>query len=153
MNEESFNRYGLTAGYRPEQKNEWRRGERQPPLIYTIRQTILETKPGCASASAPSASTATNPLHAKAARPRACRPTMTHADVLHWVRKGLGRHIVPQVYWNIGHQAADYAGAHALVGKHTPQKKAQLTSASTQLARWTAVSSRRSRPQPTEQQW
>jgi len=49
-----------------------------------------------------------------------------HADVLHWVRKGWVDYIVPQIYWNIGHQAADYAELTHWWGKHTPQKKAQL---------------------------
>ncbi|KAF4411117.1 MULTISPECIES: glycoside hydrolase family 10 protein [Streptomyces] len=32
-----------------------------------------------------------------------------HADTRKWVREGWLDHIVPQVYWNIGFQAADYA--------------------------------------------
>ena len=42
------------------------------------------------------------------------------------MRKGWVDYIVPQVYWNIGHQAADYAELTHWWGKHTPQKKAQL---------------------------
>ena len=42
------------------------------------------------------------------------------------MRKGWVDYIVPQIYWNIGHQAADYAELTHWWGKHTPQKKAQL---------------------------
>lgn len=124
--EESFSRYGLTAGYRPEQKNEWRR-ENVNRLIYTIRQTILETKPWVRFGISPFG------IYRNQASSREGSKTSglqtyddLHADVLHWVRKGWVDYIVPQVYWNIGHQAADYAELTHWWGKHTPQKKAQL---------------------------
>jgi len=33
----------------------------------------------------------------------------TYADTLTWVREGLVDYVVPQIYWEIGHPAADYA--------------------------------------------
>ena len=124
--EESFSRYGLTAGYRPEQKNEWRR-ENVNRLIYTIRQTILETKPWVRFGISPFG------IYRNEASSREGSKTSglqtyddLYADVLHWVRKGWVDYIVPQIYWNIGHQAADYAELTHWWGKHTPQKKAQL---------------------------
>lgn len=31
-----------------------------------------------------------------------------YADVLHWVKQGWIDYTIPQLYWEIGHQAADY---------------------------------------------
>jgi uncharacterized lipoprotein YddW (UPF0748 family) len=51
----------------------------------------------------------------KAADPRGSATTgtqsydSTYADSLTWVREGWVDYIVPQVYWEIGHPAADYA--------------------------------------------
>ena len=39
-----------------------------------------------------------------------------YADTRKWVREGWIDYIVPQLYWNIGFAAADYAKLRALVG-------------------------------------
>ena len=124
--EESFSRYGLTAGYTPEQKDEWRR-ENVNHLIFSIRETLLATKPWVRFGVSPFGiyrNEASSSIGSKTAGLQTYDDL--HADVLHWVQKGWVDYIIPQVYWNIGHQVADYAELTQWWGKHIPQKKAQL---------------------------
>lgn len=121
--EESFSRFGLPAGYRPEQKERWRR-ENVNQLIYTVRQTILETKPWVRFGVSPFGiyrnqkswdfGSKTSGLQAY---------DDLSADVLHWAREGWIDYVIPQVYWNEGFQVADYRELTSWWGKTLPKKK------------------------------
>ena len=38
-----------------------------------------------------------------------------YADILLWMKKGWVDYVAPQLYWEIGHKLADYAGTDRLV--------------------------------------
>ena len=102
---------------------------------------------GCASVSAPSVSTATKPLHAKAARPRACRPMMTCTltSCTGCVRAGSTTSSLRSTGISVIRLPTTLSSRTG--GASTPlRRRHSSTSVSTLLARWTAVSSRRSSP-------
>ena len=121
--DESFSRYGLSTGYEPDQKDRWRRTNVNQ-LIYTIRQTLLETKPWVRFGISPfgiyrnqgswSRGSKTNGLQAY---------DDLSADVLHWAKEGWIDYVIPQIYWNQGFKVADYAEVTTWWGKHLPKKK------------------------------
>ena len=49
-----------------------------------------------------------------------------NADILHWAKEGWIDYVIPQVYWNIGHQVADYEELTHWWDRHIPHKKTQL---------------------------
>lgn len=124
--EDSFSRFGLPAGYRPETKDDWRR-ENVNHLIYSVRQTILETKPWVRFGISPFGiyrNESSYRLGSKTSGMQAYDDL--YADVLHWVRSRWVDYIVPQIYWNIGHPQADYFELTRWWGEHVPPTKAQL---------------------------
>lgn len=90
-------------------RGDWRR-ENVNRLIKQLHETVRETKPWLkfgvspfgiyrnASAEVPEGS-ATNGLQAY---------DELYADVLLWINEGWVDYCIPQVYWEIGHKAADY---------------------------------------------
>lgn len=107
----SFNTYGRLQGYDYNQRDEWRRNNVNM-LIQDIKMTIASIKPWVRFGISPfgiyrnKVSTAdgsgsdTNGLQ---------NYDNLYADVKLWVKKGWIDYNIPQVYWEIGHKAADYA--------------------------------------------
>lgn len=106
--EETFSSYGLTSGYRPEEKAEWRRNNVNV-LIHDVRQMLIRTKPWVRFGISPfgiyrnissdSRGSETNGLQ---------NYDDLYADVVHWANEGWVDYVAPQIYWNIGHKVADH---------------------------------------------
>ena len=102
--EASFARYG--GGF--SNKNDWRRSNVNV-LIQKIHETVRELKPWVKFGISPFGiyrnqksdplGSATNGLQ---------NYDNLYADVLLWARKGWVDYNIPQLYWEIGHKAADY---------------------------------------------
>ena len=107
----SFERYGKQKGYTEATRGDWRR-DNVNQLIKEIKTTILQTKPWVRFGISPfgiyrnkkstpdGSGSETNGLQ---------NYDDLYADVLLWVRNGWIDYNIPQIYWEIGHTAADYA--------------------------------------------
>lgn len=108
--DDSFRKYGLNKGYTSAQRGDWRR-ENVNTLIRELKRTILLTKPWVRFGISPfgiyrnkkstpdGSGSNTNGLQ---------NYDDLYADVLHWVKEGWIDYNMPQIYWEIGHPAADY---------------------------------------------
>lgn len=108
--EAAFQQYGVPAGFKGEKDN-WRRSNVNS-LIREIHQTIQETKPWVKFGISPfgiyrnrknaldGIGSDTNGLQ--------CYDQL-YADVLLWIRNKWIDYCIPQLYWEIGNKAADYA--------------------------------------------
>ena len=108
--ENSFRRYAPQQGFSSNQIDDWRRNNVNQ-LIEQIRHTIVSTKPWIRFGISPfgiyrnkkstpdGSGSDTNGLQ---------NYDDLYADVLLWMQKGWIDYCIPQVYWEIGHQAADY---------------------------------------------
>lgn len=106
----SFRTYGLAKGYTEAQRADWRR-ENVNQLIRELKRTILLTKPWVRLGISPfgiyrnkkstpdGSGSRTNGLQ---------NYDDLYADILRWVREGWIDYNMPQIYWEIGHPAADY---------------------------------------------
>lgn len=106
----SFRKYGLNKGYTNAQRGDWRR-ENVNTLIRELKRTILLSKPWVRFGISPfgiyrnkkstsdGSGSETNGLQ---------NYDDLYADVLHWVKEGWIDYNMPQIYWEIGHPAADY---------------------------------------------
>ncbi len=104
----SFRRYN--RGYTEDRRDDWRR-DNVNLLISELKRTILLAKPWVRFGISPfgiyrnkkstpdGSGSETNGLQ---------NYDDLYADVLHWVREGWIDYNIPQVYWEIGHAAADY---------------------------------------------
>jgi uncharacterized lipoprotein YddW (UPF0748 family) len=138
----SFNRFGKEAGFTEETRGDWRR-QNVNSLIREMYEAIHAVKPWVRfgispfgiyrnAGSTPDASGSfTNGLQSY---------DDLYTDVLLWAREGWIDYVIPQLYWEIGHQAADYAnlvnwwnnhseGRHLYVGQDVARtmKAGQLT--------------------------
>lgn len=108
--DDSFQQYGLNKGYTEAQRNDWRR-ENVNQLIRELKRTILLVKPWVRFGISPfgiyrnkkstpdGSGSQTNGLQ---------NFDDLYADILLWVKQGWIDYNMPQIYWEIGHQAADY---------------------------------------------
>jgi uncharacterized lipoprotein YddW (UPF0748 family) len=108
--EDSFNTYAARQGFTSNQTGDWRRNNVNL-LIEQIKQTIILTKPWVRFGISPfgiyrnkkntpdGSGSNTNGLQ---------NYDDLYADVLLWTKKGWVDYCVPQIYWEIGHPAADY---------------------------------------------
>jgi len=108
--EESFERYGRGKGLKYNQLGDWRR-DNVNKLIEKIKYTILTTKPWVRFGISPfgiyrnkkntpdGSGSETNGLQ---------NYDDLYADVLLWTKNAWVDYIIPQIYWEIGHPAADY---------------------------------------------
>jgi len=108
--DDSFNRYASSQGFKPNQLGDWRRNNVNM-LIEDIKHTIVLTKPWVRFGISPfgiyrnkkntpdGSGSDTNGLQ---------NYDDLYADVLLWAKKGWIDYLVPQIYWEIGHSAADY---------------------------------------------
>ena len=104
----SFRTYG--KGYKPEERDEWRR-ENVNKLIRELKHTIVTTKEWVRFGISPfgiyrnkkstpdGSGSNTNGLQ---------NYDNLYADVTLWVKKKWIDYNIPQIYWEIGHPAADY---------------------------------------------
>lgn len=116
----SFQRYGLSKGYTQERRSDWRR-ENVNLLISELKRTILLVKPWVRFGISPfgiyrnvkstpdGSGSETNGLQ---------NYDDLYADALHWVRQGWIDYNMPQVYWEMGHTAADYTTLAHWWNKH-----------------------------------
>jgi uncharacterized lipoprotein YddW (UPF0748 family) len=104
----SFERYGRSNGYGPEERDEWRR-ENVNQLIWMLRQTIRETKPWVRLGISPFGIYRNEGKGRKGSRTNGLQNyDDLYADVLLWMQKGWIDYCAPQIYWEIGHPSADY---------------------------------------------
>jgi uncharacterized lipoprotein YddW (UPF0748 family) len=108
--ESSFNTYARKQGFAANQISDWRRNN-VDLLIEQIKHTIVLTKPWVRFGVSPfgiyrnkkntpdGSGSETNGLQ---------NYDELYADILLWVKKGWIDYCVPQLYWEIGHKAADY---------------------------------------------
>ena len=142
--DKSFQKYGLNKGYKVSQRAEWRR-ENVNKLIREIKRTILLSKPWVRFGISPfgiyrnkkstpdGSGSNTNGLQ---------NYDDLYADVARWVKEGWIDYNIPQIYWEIGHPAADYItliqwwnknatreGTHLYIGQNVARtmKADQLT--------------------------
>lgn len=108
--DKSFAKYGRPKGYGQAQRGDWRR-ENVNQLIRELKRTILLTKPWVRFGISPfgiyrnkkstpdGSGSETNGLQ---------NYDDLYADILYWIRQGWIDYTMPQIYWEIGHPAADY---------------------------------------------
>lgn len=108
--DKSFRKYGLNKGYKESQRADWRR-ENVNILISELKRTILLAKPWVRFGISPfgiyrnkkstpdGSGSNTNGLQ---------NYDDLYADITHWVKQGWIDYNIPQIYWEIGHSAADY---------------------------------------------
>ena len=100
----SFHAYG--AGYTS--RNDWRRNNVNL-LIEELSQTIKEIKPWVKFGISPFGIYRNQKNDPKGSNTRGLQNyDDLYADVLLWVNKGWIDYNIPQIYWEIGHKAADY---------------------------------------------
>ena len=122
--DKSFQKYGLNKGYKVSQRAEWRR-ENVNKLIREIKRTILLSKPWVRFGISPfgiyrnkkstpdGSGSNTNGLQ---------NYDDLYADVARWVKEGWIDYNIPQIYWEIGHPAADYETLVKWWAKHTENR-------------------------------
>ena len=118
--ENSFQTYGIPKGYAPENKDDWRR-ENVNRLIQALKHTIASTKPWVRFGISPfgiyrnkkntpdGSGSNTNGLQ---------NYDNLYADITLWVKKKWIDYNIPQIYWEIGHPAADYITLARCWDKH-----------------------------------
>jgi len=106
----SFQKYGRSKGYTNAQRGDWRR-ENVNILISELKRTILLAKPWVRFGISPfgiyrnkkstpdGSGSETNGLQ---------NYDDLYADITYWVKQGWIDYNIPQIYWEIGHTAADY---------------------------------------------
>lgn len=108
--DESFRKYGLAKGYTESGRNDWRR-ENVNQLIRELKRTILLTKPWVRFGISPFGiyrNQKSTPDQSGSATNGLQNYDDLYADILLWVREGWIDYNMPQIYWEIGHPAADY---------------------------------------------
>lgn len=107
---QSFNTYGRQQGYTSNQLGDWRRNNVNM-LIKEVKETIVKTKPWVRFGISPFGI-----YRNKRSTPDGSGSNTTglqnyddlYADVKLWVKNGWIDYNMPQIYWEIGHTAADY---------------------------------------------
>lgn len=104
----SFQMYGATQGFSPSQRDDWRRNNVNL-LIQQIKLTIAGSKPWVRFGISPFGI-----YRNKRSDPNGSETNGLqnyddlYADIKLWVEKGWIDYNLPQLYWEIGHRAADY---------------------------------------------
>jgi hypothetical protein len=126
VDEATFEKYGLRAGYYPEEKDRWRR-DNVDRLISEVRKTILNLKPWVRFGVSPFGIYRNETSDPKGSRTSGLQTyDDLHADVLYWCDKGWIDYVIPQIYWNIGNPVADYYELVEWWGKQLRKSKVQL---------------------------
>jgi len=106
----SFRKYGLTKGYTEKQRNDWRR-ENVNLLVSELKRTILLVKPWVRFGISPFGiyrNKKSTPDQSGSETNGLQNYDDLYADILLWVKQGWIDYNMPQLYWEIGHTAADY---------------------------------------------
>lgn len=104
----SFQQYGLNKGYKPSQRNDWRRNNVNT-LIHEIKQTILLSKPWVRFGISPFGIYRNKKNDPNGSNTNGLQNyDDLYADILYWIKQGWIDYSIPQIYWEIGHPAADY---------------------------------------------
>ena len=103
----SFQKYGNE--YYPNKLNDWRRNNINT-FIKQIKNTLDSINPQLLFGVSPFGVWRNFRDDSKGSMTQAGVTTYDHlyADALHWIRNGLVDYLSPQIYWEIGHPAADY---------------------------------------------
>ncbi|MDR0428878.1 MAG: family 10 glycosylhydrolase [Tannerellaceae bacterium] len=108
--DKSFEKYGIPKGFTEATRGDWRR-QNVNTLIHELSQTIKNVKPWVRFGISPfgiyrnkkntpdGSGSETNGLQ---------NYDDLYADILYWVEQGWIDYNLPQLYWEIGHSAADY---------------------------------------------
>ena len=124
--EATFRRFGLPAGYQPEERAQWRR-DNVDRLIAETRRAILETKPWVRFGVSPFGIYRNSSNDPKGSKTSGLQNyDDLYADGLRWKDKGWVDYIIPQIYWNIGHPVADYWELVSWWGRHLQHSPTQL---------------------------
>ncbi|MDR3261449.1 MAG: family 10 glycosylhydrolase [Tannerella sp.] len=105
---QSFEKYGRSNGYTPEQRDDWRR-DNVNRLIWMLKQTIQDAKPWVRLGISPFGIYHNRSNGEKGSRTNGLQNyDDLYADVLLWMKNGWIDYCTPQIYWEIGHPSADY---------------------------------------------
>lgn len=103
-------------------KGDWRR-DNVNRLIWQMHKTVRETKPWVKFGVSPfgiyrNMSSSSNGSDTKGLQSY----DDLYADVIHWINEGWVDYCIPQVYWEIGHTAADYETLVKWWAKHASNR-------------------------------
>ena len=106
--DESFRTYGIPAGYSPEERDDWRR-ENVNQLIRSLQAAIKGEKPWVRFGISPFGIYRNEASDPRGSKTRGLQNyDDLYADILLWVEQGWLDYVAPQLYWEVGHPAADY---------------------------------------------
>ncbi|GHT74951.1 hypothetical protein AGMMS50262_08960 [Bacteroidia bacterium] len=128
--DDSFSLYAPMQGFYPSQRDDWRRNNVNM-LIQDVKRTIILTKPWVRFGISPFGiyRNKKNTPDGSGSNTRGLQNyDNLYADIKLWVQKGWIDYNIPQLYWEIGHSAADYEtlihwwsynnyGAHLYIGQ------------------------------------
>jgi len=104
----SFERYGRPNGFTPDRRGDWRR-DNVNQLIKEIKQTIMSVKPWVRFGISPFGIYRNQRTDPSGSRTNGAQNyDDLYADILLWMKEGWIDYCAPQLYWEIGHQLADY---------------------------------------------
>ncbi len=122
----SFQRYGISSGYKSHEKAIWRR-ENINQLIFSLKETLKHTKPWVRLGISPFGIYRNKKSDKKGSETSGlqCYDDL-YADVLFWAKEGWVDYLAPQVYWNYGNPVADYEVLTKWWSKQLKHRKTQL---------------------------
>lgn len=114
----SFAKYAASQGFTSDQKADWRR-DNVNRLVFSLHELIREEKPWVRFGISPFGIHRNQKQDPDGSRTNGLSNyDDLYADALKWMKEGWIDYCVPQLYWEIGHERADYAtlvdwwGAH-----------------------------------------
>jgi uncharacterized lipoprotein YddW (UPF0748 family) len=117
----SFEQYGLKQGYTKDTRNDWRR-ENVNLLVKELSETIHSAKSWVRFGISPFGiyrNRKSTPDGSGSNTGGLQNYDDLYADVLYWLQQGWIDYNIPQLYWEIGHPAADYATLIEWWNRHT----------------------------------
>ena len=105
---DSFESYRLKAGFSKDQIADWRRSNVNT-LIKSVQSDIKSIKPWVRFGISPFGIYRNDPEGKTGSKTNGTEGySQLYADALLWTKEGWIDYIIPQLYWEIGHKAADY---------------------------------------------
>ncbi len=106
--DDSFYKYGISYGYKREDKDIWRRNNVNL-FVDELNSLVRASKPWIRISVSPFGIYRNKSSYRKGSDTNGLQSyDDLYADVLHWVKEGWVDYVVPQVYWNFGNERADY---------------------------------------------